>query len=623
MKKNTAKFLSSFLALICIACILILINVIVGVFNVRLDMTDNKIYTLSQGSEKILSKLKQPIVIRFYFSRSNKHLPVQLKNFADRVEDLLSEYANNGNGNIIVEKYDPEPFSDAEDSALMDGIISQSLSSGENIYMGIAVSSGVKTETFPFISPGIEKLLEYKITSAISHLIAPKQVTIGILSALPVMGGVPTQDMIKNGIFEMSKPWLIIKELKKKNTLITIPFNTDKIENCDLLLILHPSEISEITQFAIDQFILKGGNVIAFLDPYSFYASTMEKTGRVPKDKTTSTLDKLLTHWNIKFNTKFVASDAIFSLKKKTATRELDYFTVLNITSEGLNNSDIITAPLKNMTMVFSGAFSGTPPENLKKEILIKTTENSCLLPTDIANDPLSCFRNFKAQGSNLELAISLTGKFTTAFPNGNPMIVNSDKKDSNLVKKSKKKSEVILIADSDMLYDLICYQSQQIYNQKVMYPVNDNINFLQNAVDSLCGDKDMIDIRCRPLSKRPFTMVKEIEAEAEKDYKEKILELENKLKNTEQKVHEMQKFRTEKNKAHFLTQEQQLELKKFREQQINIRQELKVIQKEYRKKVDALENKLKWFNIAMMPFIIMLFGLLVAMSRKVRNSAK
>jgi len=624
MKKNTAKILSSVTGVILIAGILILINIIIGILNFRVDLTDNKIFTLSSASEKILSKLNQPIVIRFYFSRSNKQIPVQLKNFADRVEDLLQEFGRAGKGKIIIEKYDPEPFSDAEDSAILDGVTAQGINSGDNIYMGLAISAGYKTETLPFISPGIEKLLEYKIISSISHLINPRKTTIGVLSALPVMGGVPTQEMIKNGIFEMSKQWLIISELKKKYNIVKVPMNTDKITECDLLLIIHPSGISDSTQFAIDQFLLNGGNVIAFLDPYSFYASTMEKTGRVPKGKVNSSLDKLLKKWNISFDTKKVAADALFSLKKKTATKEVDFFTVLNINNDGLNINDIITASLKNMTMVFSGVFDGKPPADIKMTPLISTTGNSCELPVAIANDPLSCFRDFKAGGKNLNLAVRLTGHFETAFPDGNPMIIDKEKSsEKRSLKESIAPAAVVLVGDSDMLYDMICYQSQQVYTQQVMYPVNDNVNFLQNCVDSLCGDKDMIGIRCRPLSKRPFTMVRKIEAEAEKEYKEKIIELESKLKETEKKVNEMQKIRTGKDRTHFLTQEQQVELQKFREQQMNIRQELKTIQKEYHKKVNALENKLKWFNIALIPFIIMLLGLITGVSRKIRNSAK
>jgi len=623
MKKQTEKILLSFAGVIFIAGIVILINIIASVFNLKMDLTDNKIFTLSKASEHILCRLTQPIVIRFYFSRSNKQVPVRLKNFADRVEDLLTEFQRGGKSKIIIEKYDPEPFSDAEDSAILDGVTAQGINTGENIYMGIAISSGEKTETLSFISPGIEKLLEYKIISAISHLVNPHKTTIGIISALPIMGGVPTQEMIKNGIFEMSKQWLIITELKKKYNIVNIPFESEKITGCDLLLVIHPSSISDMTQFAIDQFLLKGGNVIAFLDPDSFYASTMEKTGRVSKGKLSSTLDKLLKSWNISFDTKKVAADALFSLKKKTSSKELDFFTVLNVNKDGLNPNDIITAPLKNMTMVFSGVFSGTPPNDIQKTSLISTTGNSCALPSNIANDPLSCFRAFKADGKKLDLAIRLTGSFKTAFPNGNPMIVKDKLKNQKFLKESRTPAAVVLVGDSDMLYDLICYQSQKIYTQQVMYPVNDNVNFLQNTVDSLCGDKEMIGIRCRPLTQRPFTMVRKIEAEAEKEYKEKILELEKKLKETEKRVNEMQKIRSGKAKSRFLTQEQQSELRKFREQRMNIRQELKVIQKEYRKKVHALENRLKWFNIALLPFIIMIFGLLIGGTRKIRNSAK
>lgn len=628
MKKPTGKIISSIIGAILVAGILVLINALSGVFNIRLDRTDNKIYTLSSASENILSDLNEHVTIRFYFSRSNKLMPLQLKNFANRVEDLLQEYKQAGKGYIHLEKFDPEPFSDAEDSAIMDGINGQTLNNGEKIYLGIAISCGKKTVAIPFLSPNAENLLEYKITSAITDVFRVNKPTIGIMSALPIMGGPPSQEMIKMGIFQMQKPWLVINELKKNFNVIEVPINSNKIENIDLLLLIHPAGISDITQFAIDQFILQGGNVVAFLDPFSFYAATMEKAGRGIKGKQSSTLDKLLKSWQINFNTNLVVADAVYARKVKTATQELNYLTVLDIVKDGMNKKDVVTSQLNGLTMVFAGAFTGTPAKYLKKDVLVKTTVDSCQLSTIIANNPHECFRKFKADDKVYDVAIRLTGKFKTAFPNGNPLKKPDPSKDKNdkpdsILKEGKEDSAVVLVADSDILYDEICVRIQQIFKQKIVIPVNDNLSFAQNIADTLCGDKEMIGIRCRPVVRRPFEHVKKIQAEAEKEFKSKILEREKKLKKTEKKLNELQKQRTDANRRKFLSEEQKLEMKKFREQQVVIRKEIKDIQKQFRKKVDALENKLKWLNIALMPFIVFIFGIGLAIHRKTRNSAQ
>jgi len=629
MKKPTGKIITSILGAIFIAGILVLVNTLASSFALRLDLTDNKIYTLSTASEKILANLTKPVTLRFYFSKTNKQMPVQLKTFANRVEDLLQEYKQAGKGKLHLEKLDPKPFSDAEDSAILDGVASQNLSTGEKIYLGIAVSCGKKTVAIPFLSPNAENLLEYKITAAISEVFRTNKPTIGIMSALPVMGGPPSQEMIKMGFFKMTKPWLIVKELQKNFNVVKIPLNVQKIEKIDLLLLIHPSGISNSAQFAIDQFILKGGNMLAFLDPLSFFAATMQKAGRQKKGQTSSTLNRLLAAWNIKFNTKRTVADAVFARKIKTKTQALNYLTVLDITKKGMEKNDVVTSQLNALTLVFAGSFEGKPSNNLKKDVLLSTTADSCQLSTKMANNPQICFRNFKADPKKYDIAIRLTGKFKTAFPEGNPDIPKKASKNKNKVskktslKEGRESASVILVGDSDIIYDEICVRIQQIFNQKIKIPMNDNLSFAQNIADSMCGNKEMIGIRCRPVVQRPFEEVKKIQADAEKEYKEKILELEKKLRKTERKLNIMQKNRRDANRKKFLSKAQLIEMKKFKTQQIEIRKQIKNIQKEFRQKIDSLENQLKWFNIIMMPFIIFCLGIGVAIYRKARNSAK
>ena len=276
--------------------------------------------------------------------------------------------------------------------------------------------------------------------------------------------------------------------------------------------------------------------------------------------------------------------------------------------------------------MVFAGSFDGTPPNNLKKDVLLKSTADSSKLSALMANNPLLCFRSFKADEKIYDVAIRLTGKFKTAFPDGNPAIASTDKADKNKSKPLREgieTSSVILVADSDIIYDEICVQIKKIFKQPVVIPINDNLRFAQNIADAMCGDKNMIGIRCRPVIQRPFDHVKKIQADAEDEYKEKILKLEKKLLDTQKKLNAMQKKRTDADRTRVLSVEQQQEMNNFRKQQIVIRKEIKNVQKQFRKKVDALENQLKLFNIALMPLMIILFGITIAIYRKNRHAAK
>ncbi|MBN1865393.1 MAG: Gldg family protein [Victivallales bacterium] len=631
MRRPTGKIISSFLGALFIAGILVLLNALVSYTSFRADFTENKIYTLSDGSKRILSRLDAPVTIRFYYSRGSTQMPLLLKNLAERMDDLLLEYKQAGMDNIHLQKLDPQPFSDAEDSAILDGVSGQQLSSGDKIYLGLAISCGKNTVSIPFISPEEENMMEYRITSAITEVFRTTRPKIGVMSALPVMGGPPTQEMIQKGQFQMMEPWMFIKQLEKHFEIVSISMDADKIEDVDMLLVFHPSGISDTGQFAIDQYILRGGNMLAFLDPVSLYASAIEKPS-MGREMASSSLDKLLKAWGLGFDQQMVVADALFGRKVKTQTQELNYLTVLDIGKEGLDDSDVTTSQLNLLTMVFAGAFSGEPPDYLRMETLLKSTEDSCRLGALMANDPHMSFRNFKADASTYKLAVRLTGKFKTAFPEGVPS-KTAEKDDSvnegeaaagsGHIKEGVRESAVILVGDSDILLDDICVQIQQIFNQKIMIALNDNLSFAKNVADAFCGDSEMIGIRCRPVVRRPFERVKKIQAEAEEEFKQKILGLESQLKETEQKINDMQKQRTDTERTKFLSDEQQAEMKKFRDQQILIRKEIKDIQKQFRRKVDALENHLKWFNIAMMPAAVFLFGIGVAAYRKSRSSAK
>lgn len=639
MSKSGNKIIYGVVGVALTLLAVLLVNYVSSKLYVRVDCTEEKLYTLSENSKRILAKLKNPVTIRFYFSKNNNRMPVFFKNYAREVEDLLQEYKQAGKGKVIIRKFDPEPDSDAEDSAILDGVKGQMLNTGEKIYLGLAINSLDKTVAIPFLSSAREDFLEYDITNAITQVEQREKPVVGVMSALPVMGEPFNPRMMQMGQMDRSQPWVAFQELKKNYDVRKIPLDAESIEDdVDLLIVVHPSGISEKTEFAIDQFVLRGGKMIALLDPFSFFSGALAQQKPEFRAKQSSSLDALLKAWGIKFDVKEVAADMEFGRRVRTAQQSLTYTTVLDITKKGFDADDVATGQLNKVTMVFAGAFTGEPVEGLTETPLITTTDNSDLLGTTVANQPEMGFREFSQDEERYDLAIRLTGSFKTAFPDGPPEEKkdgkdgkkDADKKSDDQKKADEKKwlksssqdGVVVLIGDSDLIVDDVCVQVGSILGQKITVLRNDNLTFIQNLVDYLGGDSDLIGIRSRQTISRPFEEVKKRQANAEQKFKEKILELEKDLKATEAKLNAMQRGKS-KDQQFILSPEQKSELKKFKEKRAEVKKDLKKYRKELRQDIDHLETLLKWINIALMPAVVILFGIGVAIFRMKRSAAK
>ena len=639
MKKANSKITISAIGVAVVLVGIIILNAIMSSVNVRLDMTENKQYTLTDNTKRILSKLDTPITIKFYFSKSSASMPIPLKNYGQRVIDLLNEYKQYSNNYITVEKFDPEPDSDAADAATLDGIQGQLTNTGERVYMGIAITCVDQTVALPVLSPQRETLLEYDLTRAISQLTRVKKPVIGVMSALPVMGMKPTMQMMQRGQFRAIPAWLAIQELQSDFDVKEIPMTTESIpDDIDVLLAIHPCGISDKAQFAIDQFLLRGGKLIAFLDPSSYAALTMNSRSNPmmgQKNKLASSdLPILLKAWGIKYNKNKTVADLDYSRHMRSNQGEINHVAVLDLNGKAFNKSEVITAQLKGISMIFAGGFSGKPVDGLTKTSLITSSKHSGLISSDIASKPREAFRVFNEDNKTYDLALMLTGKFKTAFPNGKPGETSSDKakkdngKDNKDVasgkylKIAKKEGVVVLVGDADMLVNQICVQEQTILGQQLRIALNDNLNFLQSATESLAGDSDLIGIRSRQNVIRPFTEVKKMQAEAELKYKKEILELEKELKNAQQRITAIQQ-RTGSDQRFIISPEVKEELKKFSKKKVEISKKLKVVRRSLRSDINALENTLKFINIALVPILISIMGIMIALYRRKRSSAK
>ncbi len=605
-----------------------------------MDLTKEKAYTLSPGTKAILRKLDTPVKVRFYCTQSENATPetVFLKAYAKRVEDLLAEYKQVAGSKLIVERYDPQPDSDAEDSARLDGIEGQTLSNGEKFYLGLAVSLLDEKQAIPFLAPNRERLLEYDLSRAISRAVTPDKPVVGIMSPLPVFG-MPANPMMMRMGQQGQEPWVLVNELKNDFNVRRVGMEVDKIDDdIKVLLLLHPREISDKAQYAVDQFIMRGGKLLAFLDPLPLVDAREQNQmlGSIPNSG--SSMEKLLKAWGISFDTSKVVADLNFKMKVGGRNNQpQDAPAFLSVTTEGINNDDIVTSQIDNIWLPFAGAFSGTPVQGLKETVLLKSTTQSQLVDGFMANlSGENIIKDFKPSGTAYALAIRLSGKFKTAFPNGKPEEKKdedkkegdkkdekaAEKKPDDSLKETKQDNVVILVGDADMLYDHFALRQMQSPFGALSMAMNGNLNFAQNAIEQLAGDNNLIGVRSRATQNRPFTLVKKMQAQAEENYRSKIKELEDSLAETQRRLNELQQ-KKEKGQRFILSPEQQAEVENFRKKEAEVKIKLKEERKKLRRDIDSLENRLKWFNIAAMPLVVSASGLTLAFYKRKRTSAK
>lgn len=621
--------------------LLVAVNWIAGAARGRADLTEEKAYTLSQGTRVILKKLDTPVKIRFYCTQGENATPqtVFLRTYAKRVEDLLAEYKQAApKGKLIIEQYNPEPDSDAEDSAHLDGVEGQMLQDGEKFYLGLAVVQLDAKEALPFLDPGRERLLEYDLSRAISRVVKPEKPVVGLMSPLPIFGMPANPMMQRMGQGGGQEPWFIVNELKNDFTVRNVSMDIDKVDDdIKLLVVIHPRDITEKAQFAIDQFVLRGGKLIAFLDPLPMLIDTREQNqmlGSMPN--TGSSLPLLLKAWGLNFDTSKVVADMNFKVQLGGRNNQpQDAPAFLSLTPEGINTNDITTSQLDNIWLPFAGAFTGTPADGLKETVLFSSTKDSQLVDGFMANlAGQNIIKDFKPSGIKYAMGVKLTGKFKTAFPNGKPEDKKDDdkkdadkkqveKKTDDSLKESKGENTVVLIGDADMLYDRVALQQVPTIFGVAYSPANGNLSFAQNAVEQLTGDSNLINVRSRATQNRPFTRVKAMEAAAQEKFQSEIKQLEDSANEAQTKINELQQAKKDKDQRFILSPEQQAQLVKLRADEATTKKHLKQVQKDFRREVVSLQTRLKWINILAMPLAVTVSGIVIATVKRRKTSAK
>ena len=596
------------------------------------DFTADKVHTLSKGTKSILGKLDAPITIRYYASRKTEALPRETKLFIRRIDDILKEYVNLSNGKLRVEELDPQPDTDAEDSANLDGIQAQTIAEYENASLGFAISCLDQTTSInidPFDTRALdeqETMFEYNLSRAIGEVSAVEKPVIGVMSALSLTGApamMPGQ--------QAQPGWVIYQQLAQTFKIEDLQMSATEIPaSIKVLLLIHPAGITPETEFAIDQFILRGGTLVACLDAYSFDAAQsagggnpmMGGGGGIP---VSSTLPTLLPAWNVVFENTQTLADA----KYRTLLRgNQPGLAILTLPKESMpDRTDVITKNLNKLFFVLPGGITHQGGNGLAASSLVKTSDQAGFVDTTQASQfsPNIAINNRRSY----DLALRLTGKFKTAFPNGKPVSTPpaTDEKKSEEVKDSSLKegasdSNVFIIADTDAFSNQGSYRMQNMGGMQAAMPYNGNSVLLLNIIDQAASSSDLIGARSRASIRRPFTRIRDMETAAEQKVGAQIAEYQKKEEAARARLSELQATKSN-SKDLYASPEQEAEIKKLREQQVEYARNIRDKQKDLKREKDKLSSNITVLNLAVVPGLVLLFALFVWFTRRSSSRAR
>lgn len=600
------------------------INIISSRLHGRIDVTAEKVYTLSDGTKDILQGLKNDVEVKFYFSQSIKELPVQLKTYGARVEEVLTEYAARSGGKISFSSVDPKPDTDEEEWARKYGIQGMDLPSGSQLFFGVAFLQGNSEVAIPYLDPRREEFLEYDLSEALLRSQKSEKHKIGIMSSLPVMQDLALSDYQNS----MPTEWAFVSELRKSFDVSEVATSATSIaKDLAVLIIHHPKNLPESTLFAIDQFVLGGGRLIVAVDPMSRVdqmqqARNMSGSQGMPQDSS-SNLKRLFDAWGVLHDSQQLVGDADHSVMINAGGQEMSYPFFINFVNTGLSKASVITGNL-NTFMFTEGGFVDVKPESgTTLEPLISTTKTAGTVTPMYGgfSNPLMLVPNLKSGDKELVLAGIFTGKFKTAFPQGRPA-GEGGQEEGDFVKEAAKENSIIVIGDSDFIFDNNAVEKMRFLNQVMVRPKNGNLAFLINAVDFLGGSKELISIRSKGRVARPFSVVEDLQRKAQEHWKKVEEDLSNQIAEVQKKLNDLQAKRAD-GASFQMTPEQQAEIAKFREEERQVRKKRREVRKNLREDIEALGNQLAVANLFFVPACVSGFGIATFIRRARRGQRR
>jgi ABC-type uncharacterized transport system involved in gliding motility auxiliary subunit len=579
----------------------------------RLDLTANQLYTLAPGTRNIVGNLKEPINLYFYFTAKPADAIPPIKNYAGRVREFLQELASRSNGQIRLHVIDPEPSSEDEDRASEAGLRSLPLgASGDTLYFGLAATNSTDGKAaIEFFDYQKEQFLEYDVVKLIQQLANPKKPVVGWLTGLPMGGSFDPQ------AGRPTDPWVVLEQARQLFDLRMLDAQLTSIDAAtDVLVVAHPKNLSPPALLAIDQFALRGGRVLMFVDPSAEGdnegAEPGNPLGSLGVDRK-SNAGPLLAAWGVDFDNSKILGDRGLGLAVtvRAGAGPTRHIGVIGLREEQMSSKDVVAGGLNSIILYSAGALLPRKGAGTKFEPLLQSSADAALLAGErfqMLMDPQTLLDDFKPTGK-LAIAARITGNVKTAFPDSAP------------IKASQKPLNAIIVADTDLLQDFLWLESSSMFGQRVVQPTANNGDFVWNAIENLTGNSDLISLRGRGTFSRPFDRVEALRRNAEARFRDQEKRLDAELASTEQKLAELQSRRSDQ-AAMILSPEQKAELERFASERSRIRRELRAVKLDLNRDIEALGARLKLLNIVVWPLLVAGLALLYPAWRKRRQAA-
>jgi ABC-type uncharacterized transport system involved in gliding motility auxiliary subunit len=616
---------------------LVLVNYLASSIPVRVDATSDSIYSLSPGTKAMLGKIEETVALDFYFTANAEGVPVAYKNYAARVEEMLRQYVRASKGKLTLNVINPRPDTPEEEKATAAGLAPQvSQQGGEQFFLGLIVTQADQQKTIPAFTPQREQFLEYDLSKLVYSVQQFDKRKLGLLSSLPLQGTPPQQMQMMMMMRQQPQPsQMAITELEQTFQIIPVePTATELPAGLDVLLVAHPQNLSPRLQFAIDQFILGGKPAIIAVDPASQHFKQQSNPQQMMMgggaQNVSSDLPALLSAYGVQYDPQKIVGDLKNPLPIRRGNEVVRMPLWAAMTKANFDSNSPLTAQLNSMWFVESGALAKQEGSNVTFTPLVQTSDQSgdvAAMMTQFAQ-PEDIARQLTPSGKKT-LAAFVTGKFKTAFPNGAPAeekpADDASKKEepkkeepkaADSLKESKGTSTILVVADTDWLMDTYSVQKYNFFGQVAAQPYNDNLAFGANAAEFLGGSQDLIAIRGKGSSLRPFTVVRDMETNAQKQYQDKLTELDGRLQQVQSKLGELQSKKGEGNRL-IATPEMAKAIEEFQKQQASMRAERREIRRALREDIDALENRLLVVNLLATPLAVGAFGLWFSRNRK------
>jgi ABC-type uncharacterized transport system involved in gliding motility auxiliary subunit len=597
---------------------------------IRIDLTENSLYTLSEGTRSILGDIQEPVNLYFFYSDKATEGVPSLRDYANRVREMLEEFADASRGKLRLSVIDPLPFSEEEDQAAQFGLQEVQLGiTPDPVYMGLAGTNSVgDEEIIPFFQPDKEESLEYDLAKLVSTLANPERNVIGLVSGISMTGQFDPQTQ------RMQRPWVAYQQARQLFEIRDLGTSFDAVpDDVGLLWIVQPKSLSNSTQYAIDQFVMRGGKALIFVDPVAAVDATQAEgmpQGMPPMGQP-SDLPLLFDGWGISFNAQEVVADAQLALAINSGFggRPTRHYGYLGITAGNMSDSDITTMDLSTINAAMPGRLSETENGAATFEPLLSSSPAAMTMPASrfsFLPDPSSLQQGFVPGGSPLVIAARIGGTLPSAFPDGKPSSSVAGEEENvaesqDHLAESTEPVNLIVVADVDMLSDPMWVQVQNFFGQQIANSFASNGAFVVNALENLAGSSDLIAVRSRGSFSRPFTKVEELRVEAEAQFLQTQQRLQQELDETERRLGELQSSREDTGSL-LLTDEQQAEIDRFIDQRASIRKELRAVQRGLDENIEDLGTVLKVINIGLVPFLLSIGTLLVLWRRRQRESA-